>query len=87
MEKLQDQYTEMMNRALREEAERLKLIMDKIATKSLEEEKLEGQRKLDDSLKKVELHSNFYVILIISFSIVMGRREGSAAIFYSIQLN
>ena len=53
LEKLQDQYTEMMNRALREEAERLKLIMDKIATKSLEEEKLEGQRKLDDSLKKV----------------------------------
>ena len=60
MEKLQDQYTEMMNRALREEAERLKLIMDKIATKSLEEEKLEGQRKLDDSLKKVELQSFTY---------------------------
>ena len=50
----------MMNRALREEAERLKLIMDKIATKSLEEEKLEGQRKLDDSLKKVELQSFTY---------------------------
>lgn len=55
LDKLQDQYNEMMDKALKEEAQRLQAIMDKIAMASLEEEKLEGQRKLDESLKKARI--------------------------------
>lgn len=52
IEKLKLHYNDMMDNALKEEAERMRDIMDKIATTSLEEERLEGQRKLDESLKK-----------------------------------
>ena len=41
--------------ALKEEAVRLKDIMDKIATAALEEEKLDGQRTLDESIKTARL--------------------------------